>query len=51
MLYMKHKLSITVGEDTLSQIREVLRSKAYRSKSHFFEVAATRLIKENKGEE
>jgi hypothetical protein len=48
---MKHKLSITVGEDTLSQIRDVLRSKAFRNKSHFFEVAATKLIKENKGEQ
>jgi hypothetical protein len=51
MLYMKHKLSITVGEDTLLQIREVLRSKAFRNKSHFFEVAATQLIKDRKGDE
>jgi metal-responsive CopG/Arc/MetJ family transcriptional regulator len=45
---MKHKLSITVDEDTLIQINDILRSKTFRNKSHFFEVAAKNLI-ENRG--
>ena len=46
--YMKHKLSITIDEDTLFRIQDMLRSKTFRNKSHFFEVAATKLIKEGK---
>ena len=41
---MRHKISITFGEDTLSKVSDELRSKTYRSKSHFFEVAAENLI-------
>lgn len=41
---MRHKLSITIGEDTILQIRNVLRNKTYRNKSHFFEIAAINLI-------
>jgi hypothetical protein len=41
---MKHKLSITVDEDTILKIQDSLRSKKYRNKSHFFEVAATKLL-------
>ena len=41
---MKHKLSITIDEDTLLRIRDIIRSKTYRNKSHFFEVAAHKLI-------
>lgn len=43
--YMKHKLSITIDEDTIFKIQDRLRSKTYRNKSHFFEVAADMLLK------
>ena len=43
---MKHKLSITVDEDTVLKIQDLLRSRTYRNKSHFFEMAAYKLIKE-----
>ncbi len=45
---MKHKLSITVEEDTVLKIFDLLRGKTYRNKSHFFEIAANRLIDESK---
>jgi hypothetical protein len=41
---MKHKLSITIDEDTILRIRDKLRSKKYRNKSHFFEMAAVALL-------
>lgn len=41
---MRHKLSITIDEDTIGKIQELLRSKTYRNKSHFFEIAANKLI-------
>ncbi|MBC8495576.1 hypothetical protein H8D36_05455 [archaeon] len=41
---MRHKLSITIGEDTILQIRDALRNKNYRNKSHFFEIAAINLL-------
>ena len=41
---MRQKISITVGEDTLEKVQNLLKSKIYRSKSHFFEVAASTLI-------
>jgi|TARA_B100000315_G_scaffold141501_1_gene130545 metal-responsive CopG/Arc/MetJ family transcriptional regulator len=43
---MRHKISITLDEDTLLKVRELLRCKTYRNKSHFFEIAASRLIDE-----
>jgi len=46
---MRQKLSITVGEDTVKQVRNLLRAKTYRNKSHFFEVAAINLIEKEKG--
>jgi len=41
---MRHKLSITIDEDTIFQIKDRLRSKKYRNKSHFFEMAAQKLL-------
>jgi len=41
---MRHKISITVDEDTLQSIGNALRSKKYRNKSHFFEMAAEKLL-------
>lgn len=43
---MRYKISITVEEDTLGMVREIVRSKTYRNRSHFFEIAASKLIKE-----
>jgi len=47
---MKHKLSITIEEDTLYQLREIMRTKTFRNKSHFFEVAAVQLIQQKGGD-
>jgi len=41
---MRHKISITVDEDTLFGVYRAMRSKKYRNKSHFFEVAAEKLL-------
>ncbi|MBT6518516.1 hypothetical protein HOK51_01635 [Candidatus Woesearchaeota archaeon] len=41
---MKHKISITLDEDTLVAVREAMRSKEFRNRSHFFEIAASKLI-------
>jgi len=41
---MRHKISITIDEDTLLNVKDVIRSKTFRNKSHFFEVAAVNLI-------
>jgi len=47
---MRHKLSITIDEDTILKIQDLLRSKTYRNKSHFFEIAATKLIEVNQND-
>ena len=47
---MRHKLSISIEEDTILGIQEELRSKTYRSKSHFFEIAAIKLIENTKNQ-
>lgn len=44
---MKHKLSITVDEKIIFGVFDALRTKRYRNKSHFFEIAAERLLKES----
>jgi hypothetical protein len=41
---MRQRISITIDEDTLDDIRTKLRSKVYRNKSHFFELAAIELL-------
>jgi len=48
---MRQRVSITIDEDTLGKIRNQLRTKTYRNKSHFFEIAANRLLKEEICEE
>ena len=45
---MRYKLSITIDEDTIVKIQELLRNKTYRNKSHFFEIAASKLIEDVK---
>ena len=43
---MRHKISITLDEDTLLKVREVVRLKTFRNRSHFFEIAASKLVNE-----
>jgi hypothetical protein len=45
---MRYKLSITIDEDTIFKIQDLLRTKTYRNKSHFFEIAASKLIEDVK---
>ncbi|MBU1111684.1 MAG: hypothetical protein ABIG93_03355 [archaeon] len=45
---MRQRLSITIDEDTMEKVRDSLRSKTYRSKSHFFEIAAMKLLGEER---
>ena len=40
---MKHRLSVTVDEDTALQVQELLRSKRFRNKSHIVEYALSQL--------
>ena len=41
---MKHRVSITLEEDTLLRVKKALRSKGFRNQSHFFELAADELV-------
>ncbi|MDO8660402.1 MAG: hypothetical protein Q7K43_00795 [Candidatus Woesearchaeota archaeon] len=41
---MRHKIIITVEEDTLGMVKEAVRSKTFRNGSHFFEIATSKLI-------
>jgi len=43
---MKCRVSLTINEDTLIRIRAALRSKRFRNKSHFFEIAAEEMLGE-----
>ena len=43
---MKHKLSISIEQDLILKIFDRMRSTEFRNKSHFFEVAAMRMIEE-----
>jgi metal-responsive CopG/Arc/MetJ family transcriptional regulator len=42
---MKEKIAITIDEETLEKINEALKSKVFRNRSHFFEVAAFEMMK------
>lgn len=48
---MRYKISITLEEDTLGRVGEIIRSKTFRNRSHFFEIAASKLINEVKSHE
>lgn len=43
---MKHRLSITVDEDTIEKVRELLRMKEFRNKSHAFEYSLLKIFDE-----
>ena len=41
---MKHKTSVALGEETLARMRELVRSGAFRNRSHVMEYAVGRLL-------
>ena len=43
---MKHKLSISVDEETILRIREAMREGRFRNRSHAFEYAIKEVLKE-----
>jgi Arc/MetJ-type ribon-helix-helix transcriptional regulator len=45
---MKHKLSITMDEETIIKIREAIREGDFRNKSHAIEYAVKKLLKKEK---
>ena len=42
---MKHKLSISVDEETIVKIREAMRKGKFRNKSHAFEYAVKEVLR------
>lgn len=50
---MKHRISISVDEDTIMQIQDTLRAKSrsgiFRNKSHFIEYAVKKFLEEKNG--
>ncbi|MFC1691576.1 ribbon-helix-helix domain-containing protein [Nanoarchaeota archaeon] len=45
---MKHKTSVSFDEKTIEAIRELIRSRYFRNKSHVVEYAVHKLIDEIK---
>lgn len=45
---MKHKISISVDEETIVRVRKLIRSKRFRNRSHATEYALQRLLEEEK---
>ena len=43
---MKHKISISVDEETLVKIRDILRKGRFRNRSHAFEYAINHVAEE-----
>lgn len=43
---MKHKLSITLDEETLLAMREKIRSGTFRNKSHLVEYSVKKMMDE-----
>lgn len=43
---MKIKISISVDENTLLNVRELLRKKQFRNRSHLFEYALDKVLQE-----
>jgi metal-responsive CopG/Arc/MetJ family transcriptional regulator len=46
---MKHKLSISIEEDIVLKLFDRMKSREFRNKSHFFEVAAAKMLEEVRG--
>lgn len=47
---MKQKLSITIEEDKIRIIEEILKEGMFRSKSHILEYSLNKFLKENSPE-
>ncbi|MBC8495646.1 hypothetical protein H8D36_05815 [archaeon] len=45
---MKHKISISVDEETLIKIREGIRQRKFRNRSHAFEYSIEKVLQEVK---
>ena len=43
---MKHKLSITVDEETVFKIMEAVRNRQFRNESHAFEYSVNKVLEE-----
>jgi len=42
---MKHKICISVDEETLLKVKEAIRNQTYRNKSHAFEAAMNMVMR------
>ncbi|MBS3152599.1 hypothetical protein J4230_04275 [Candidatus Woesearchaeota archaeon] len=47
---MKVKVSISIKESTLKEVKKTLKNSVYRNKSHFIEFATEKLLKEGKND-
>lgn len=45
---MKHKLSVSVDEETVVKIQEKIRQRIFRNKSHAVEYALMKILEERK---
>jgi len=45
---MKQKLSITIEEETIKLLEEIIKEGRFRNKSHFVEYSINKVLKENK---
>ena len=47
---MRQKLSVSIEEDTLRRLDELLKDVAYRNKSHVVEMALQKFLEDNYGD-
>jgi len=47
---MKQKISISIDEDKMNKIEELLKGSRFRSKSHIIEYSLEKFLQENKNE-
>lgn len=47
---MKQKLSITIEEETIKILDEIIKEGRFRNKSHFVEYSINKVLKDNKDE-
>ena len=45
---MKHQTSITIDEEIMLKVKDLLRDGTYRNQSHIVEFALRKLLEENK---
>jgi Arc/MetJ-type ribon-helix-helix transcriptional regulator len=48
---MKQKLSITIDEEKVAKVNEILKKGLFRNKSHILEYALIRFLEEKQGGE